>query len=177
MGAQPIVCRNVGVDLKPSPIEPSWIRGGTPTARNALLATSRDRASCTLVWDCSPGAFEWRYDTDETVHILQGSVVLDDGFSPPRRIGPGDVVLFPAGAVVRWTVETHVRKLAFFHRPMPAPLSLLAVTIVGAWRMGCHWMCNSRRQNRQRLSLNPHHSLYHQIWDSSPNMSASLCVS
>lgn len=123
---QPIICGSTGVDLRSAPINPDWIRAGAPVARNALLSTSRDRGSCTLVWDCTPGAFEWRYDTDETIHILEGSVVLDDGVAPPRRLGPGDVVLFPAGAVVHWTVEKHVRKLAFFHKPMPAPVALAA---------------------------------------------------
>ena len=41
-------------------------------------------------------------------------------------LGPGDVVFFPAGAVVHWTVETHVRKLAFFRRQLPKPLALLS---------------------------------------------------
>ena len=126
MAAQPIICGTIAVELKPSPIDPDWIRAGTPTARNALLSSSRDRGACTLVWDCTPGEFEWRYDSDETIHILEGSVVLDDGVAPPRRVGPGDVVLFPQGAVVRWTIETHLRKLAFFHRPLPVPITLVS---------------------------------------------------
>ena len=126
MPTQPMICGNTAVDLRPSPIDPAWVRGGNPVARNALLSSSRDRAACTLIWDCTPGEFEWRYDSDETIHILEGSVVLDDGVAPPRRVGPGDVVLFPQGAVVRWTVETHVRKLAFFHRPLPGPVALVS---------------------------------------------------
>ena len=50
---------------------------------------------------------------------------VEDGVAPPRRLGPGDVVFFPAGAAVRWTVETPVRKLAFFRRQMPTPLGLV----------------------------------------------------
>ena len=126
MPTQPMICGNTAVDLRPSPIDPAWVRGGNPVARNALLSSSRDRAACTLIWDCTPGEFEWRYDSDETIHILEGSVVLDDGVAPPRRVGPGDVVLVPQGAVVRWTVETHVRKLAFFHRPLPGPVALVS---------------------------------------------------
>lgn len=131
----PMICGTTAVDLRPSPINPDWIRGGNPVARNALLSSSRDRAACTVVWDCTPGAFEWRYDSDETIHILEGSVVLDDGCAPARRLGPGDVVLFPAGAVVNWTVETHVRKLAFFHRPLPAPVALVSRAVGKAKRV------------------------------------------
>lgn len=132
MPIQPIICGTTAVDLKSAPINPAWIRGGNPVARNALLSASRDRMACTLVWDCAPGEFEWHYDTEETIHILEGSVVLDDGCAPARRLGPGDVVLFPQGAVVRWTVETHVRKLAFFHRPLPVPVSLVLRVIAKA---------------------------------------------
>ena len=126
MAATPIVCGRISVDLTSSPINRDWIVEGSPTARNALLARSRDRKSCTLIWDCTPGKFVWHYDIDETIHILEGSIVLDDGVSPSRRLGPGDVVFFPAGAVVRWTVETHVRKLAFFRRQKPKAVEILA---------------------------------------------------
>lgn len=125
MNTPAIVVSNTAVDLKSAPINPEWVKGGKPTARNAELSRSRDGTACTLIWDCTPGKFEWHYDTDETIHILEGSVVLEDGTAPARRLGPGDVVFFPAGAVVRWEVETHVRKLAFFRRPLPAPLALV----------------------------------------------------
>ena len=39
---------------------------------------------------------------------------------------PGDVVFFPGGSVVSWTVQRQVRKLAFFRRPLPAPLALVS---------------------------------------------------
>lgn len=135
MPAQPIICGTTAVDLRPAPINPDWIRAGAPVARNALLSASRDRSACTLVWDCTPGEFDWHYDSDETIHILEGSVVLDDGCAPPRRLGPGDVVLFPQGAVVRWTVETHLRKLAFFRRPLPAPVALVSRVVGKATRI------------------------------------------
>ncbi len=126
MAAIPIVCGRTSVDLKSSPINRDWIVEGNPTARNALLAQSRDRKSCTLIWDCTPGKFVWHYDIDETIHILEGLVVLDDGVSPPRRLEAGDVVFFPAGAVVHWTVETHVRKLAFFRSHVPKSFEIFA---------------------------------------------------
>ena len=95
MAATPIVYGKISVDLTSSPINRDWIVEGKPTARNAQLAQSRDRKSCTLIWDCTPGQFVWHYDIDETIHILEGSIVLDDGVAPPRRLGPGDVVFFP----------------------------------------------------------------------------------
>jgi hypothetical protein len=78
----------------------------------------------TLLWDCTPGTFIWHYDEDETVYILEGRLVLDDGVGLPKRFGPSDVVFFPAGAAVKWHVEEHVRKLAFLHRPLPKSVCL-----------------------------------------------------
>lgn len=121
----PIATSATNIALRPAPINPDWVIEGAPTARNAELFRSGDGLACTLVWDCSPGRFEWIYDVDETIHLLEGSIVLDDGQAPPRRYGPGDVVFFPAGARVRWTVETHVRKLAFFRRPLPKPAAMV----------------------------------------------------
>ncbi len=115
---------NIGVSLRPAPIEPSWIIEGSPKARNALISRSRDGTADTLVWDCSPGKFMWHYHTEETIHFLEGQVVLDDG-TGPRRVGPGDVIFIPAGAKVHWTVEQHVRKLAFFRKQLPKPVELL----------------------------------------------------
>ena len=126
-----IVHGQTSVELKSAPIQADWIREGNPVARNAELSRSDDRTACTLIWDCTPGKFEWRYDIEETIHILEGSIVLDDGVAPARRLGPGDVVFFPAGAVVNWTVETHVRKLAFFRRQLPKPLALVSRALHG----------------------------------------------
>lgn len=127
--ARPIIVHNVDLNLREAPINPEWVIEGAPHARNLELSRSPDGMARTVLWDCTPGRFEWIYDIDETIHILEGSVMLDDGVAGPRRHGPGDVVFFPAGARVLWTVETHVRKLAFFRRGLPAPLAKLAVGV------------------------------------------------
>ncbi len=129
---------NVGIELQSAPIEPSWVQGGRPIARNKLLSVSKDTTACTLVWDCSPGRFDWHYDKDETIHILSGRAILDDGTQPPRTIRPGDVVFIPAGSCVHWVVEEHIRKLAFFRRTLPAPLhhAIRAVRWLRSWRAG-----------------------------------------
>ena len=125
MGFPSIVLSHTGVELKSAPIEPSWVLEGEPVARNAELSRSQDGTACTLIWDCTPGKFVWHYTTEETIHILQGTIVLDDGHGPARRLGPGDVVFFPAGAKVHWHVVEHVRKLAFFRRQLPKPVEMV----------------------------------------------------
>ena len=124
MGRPAILQSHVAVELKPAPINPNWILEGSPHARNSELTRSSDGRAMTLLWDCTPGKFIWHYHEDETIYILNGRLVLDDGVGLPKRFGPGDVVFFPAGAAVKWHVEEHVRKLAFFHRPLPKFVSL-----------------------------------------------------
>ena len=113
------------VELFSAPIRPDWVLAGRPTARNAVLARSADRTALTMVWDCSCGRFRWNYDQDETIHIIEGGAVLtlDDG--RVERLGPGDVVFFPAGRSAVWEVESYVRKLAVFREPVPQTLALV----------------------------------------------------
>lgn len=123
MAAVPFQFATTTVALAPAPIVPHWIVGGQPVARASELMRSRDDASFTMVWDCTDGAFEWTYDFDETIHILEGSIVLTDGGNPPTRLGPGDVVFFPKGSKVHWTVEGYVKKVAFFRKVVPNPMT------------------------------------------------------
>ena len=97
------------VDLKPSPIEPSWILEGNPEARSCPLSISADSAARTLIWSCTEGKFNWYYDVDETIVILEGSIVLESEGMPPKRYGVGDVIFFRNGAHAKWHVEGHVK--------------------------------------------------------------------
>ncbi|MDH2357483.1 cupin domain-containing protein [Bradyrhizobium sp. SSUT112] len=113
-----------GSDLEPSPIEPSWIIEGKPEARSRLLSTSTCRTAWTLVWSCTQGKFNWYYDFDETIVILEGSIVLESDGVPPLRYGVGDVILFRAGTRAKWHVEDDVKKVAFCRLNNPLPFGL-----------------------------------------------------
>ena len=110
---------NLVVNLTPRPIEPSWIIEGNPQAQWCVLSKSADGLASTMVWEGSEGKFNWYYDFDETVLILEGSIVLESDGMPPTRYGPGDVVFFKDGAHARWHVEGRVRKLAFCRKTQP----------------------------------------------------------
>ena len=105
--------------LKPNPIEPSWIVEGNPVAQSSLISKSPDGLAWTVVWQCSEGKFNWYYDMDESLLILEGSIVLESDTMPPTRYGPGDTILFRNGAHARWHVERSVRKLAFCRKTPP----------------------------------------------------------
>jgi uncharacterized cupin superfamily protein len=113
---------NLAVNLTPRPIEPSWIIEGDPVAQSCVLSRSADGLATTIVWQCSEGKFNWHYDFDETILILDGSIVLENDAMGPTRYGPGDVIFFKDGAHAKWHVEGHVRKLAFCRNTQPAML-------------------------------------------------------
>src|ERR1700687_2332826 len=115
---------NLAVNLTPRPIEPSWVIEGNPFAQSSVLSKSADGTASTMVWQCSEGKFNWYYDFDETILILEGSIVLENAAMAATRYGPGDVIFFKDGAHARWHVEGHVRKLAFCRNTQPAMLGL-----------------------------------------------------
>jgi uncharacterized protein len=110
---------NLVVNLTPRPIEPSWVIEGNPAAQWCVLSKSADGLAPTMVWECSAGKFNWHYDFDETILILEGAIVLESDTMRPTRYGPGDVVFVRNGAHARWHVESRVRKLAFCRTTQP----------------------------------------------------------
>jgi uncharacterized cupin superfamily protein len=119
--------RNVA--MGPCPINPAWVISGAPFARNFNLSRSTDGSACTLLWDCTAGVFNWHYDIDETVYVLEGSVRIVDDNGVEHHLGPGDHALFRAGSHAVWTVESYVRKVAFCRTPVPAPMMFVARAI------------------------------------------------
>jgi uncharacterized protein len=109
----------VEVELTPRPIEPSWIIEGKPEATWHVLSQSADGLATTMVWHCTAGKFNWYYDFDETVMILDGSIVLESDGMPPTRYVAGDVIFFKDGAHAKWHIEDHVKKLAFCRKTSP----------------------------------------------------------
>jgi uncharacterized cupin superfamily protein len=111
--------------LEPAPINSAWILEGNPVARNRIISTSKDGTSSALIWECTAGKFNWFYDVDETVYIIEGSVLLKDVNGAERRVSVGETVYFPVGCRAEWTVDKYVRKVAFCSAPLPMPLRVL----------------------------------------------------
>jgi hypothetical protein len=112
------------VELHPAPIPAHWITEGSPQARSKRLGTSADGTASIMAWSCTPGRFTWRYSVDEIIHIISGEIFVTDENGQQRRLGPGDMVFFPAGSVSDWHVTEEVRKLAVCRHSMPRPLGL-----------------------------------------------------
>jgi uncharacterized cupin superfamily protein len=110
--------------LGPAPIAAAWILEGNPTARNKFLAGSADNTATTYMWDCTAGKFNWFYDIDETICVVEGSVIVRDHRGSTRKLMAGDTAFFPAGSSAEWTVEEYVRKIAFLRLPLPKSVLL-----------------------------------------------------
>jgi uncharacterized protein len=114
--------RHDAYGLGAAPIPRAWILEGNPVARNKLLAGSSDDLASTYMWDCTAGRFNWYYDTDEVIHVLEGSVIIEDVAGVRQRLQAGDTFLFPAGSRYDWTVPNYIRKVAFLHSPLSPPM-------------------------------------------------------
>ena len=102
-----------------SPINPAWILEGNPVARNKVIGESADKMASTLMWDCTAGRFNWHYACDESICVVEGSVIIRDHFGVTRTLNEGDSAFFPSGSSAEWTVDTYVRKVAVMRQPTP----------------------------------------------------------
>jgi uncharacterized cupin superfamily protein len=118
MSTSILITPAITTHLQRTPISPDWVLEGTPETRSEELARSRDLTSFAMVWDCTAGRFNWNYNKDETLVVLSGEAFITIG-DIERRIGPGDVVFFPAGSSASWRVPQYISKVAFLRHTMP----------------------------------------------------------
>jgi len=111
--------------LVPASIPRAWILEGSPAARSKRLAGSSDQLAATSMWDCTAGRFNWYYDDDEVIHVLEGHVIIEDATGVRQQLQAGDTFLFPAGSRYEWTVPNYIRKIAFLHSPLSRELQLI----------------------------------------------------
>lgn len=110
--------------LGPAPIRQEWILEGLPQARSKVLASSNDKTTFTVMWDCTAGRFNWFYDVDETICLVEGAISLRDATGALFSLAAGDSFFFPAGSQFEWTVPLYVRKVAVIHVPLSRKLRI-----------------------------------------------------
>lgn len=98
---------------EPYPMPPGCVRSGDPEARVRWLRVSGpgEPAYYAGLWSARPSIFEWRFDLDETLHVLEGRVVVTLEGGDVLDLGPGDVASFPRGAVTTWDIREPFRKV------------------------------------------------------------------
>jgi uncharacterized protein len=112
------------VMLKPDPINPSWVLEGAPFARSAVWSRSPDTTTSSWVWDCTAGRFNWYFEADETIYVIEGEVIITAEGQEPRTLSAGHVALFYAGTRTEWHVPHYVRKHAILRPHMSKPVVL-----------------------------------------------------
>jgi uncharacterized cupin superfamily protein len=120
--------------LDPEPIPKDWILSGSPQSTAKNLAKSADFTSYIMVWECTPGRFQWHYNKDETLVVVSGEVFITNESGQERRLGPGDFAFFPGGTSATWRVTETLRKVAVVRETMPRPLGLAVRGFKGALR-------------------------------------------
>lgn len=96
-------------------LTPAGQRAGADSGDPQLGVLSVDTAGngAVGVWECTPGGWPVKDRTDtEVCHILAGRATITDGATGTTHpIGPGDLLVLPAGWSGRWDVSETVRKV------------------------------------------------------------------
>jgi len=62
------------------------------------------------------GPVQWVPPRRETIHVLEGKVVIDVEGGPTIRLGPGDLASLPAGRATTWHITAPFKELWMFAR-------------------------------------------------------------
>ena len=102
-------------ELEDWPIPAEQIAAGQPRARGTVLHDGPEGTGCG-VWECTPGTFDWVYDTHQSLCVLSGEAEVEIAGGARLTLAPGDAAFFPAGTRARWTVRQTLRKVYTTYR-------------------------------------------------------------
>ncbi|MEB0139148.1 MULTISPECIES: cupin domain-containing protein [unclassified Undibacterium] len=102
------------LSLLPFAVNPNWVLAGTPNFRAAEFFQSSDGKTRSGIFECDAAKFEWHYQFDEAIYILDGSVEIDY-LGHHFHLKAGDSALFRAGTTAIWEVPTHLKKSWTIH--------------------------------------------------------------
>lgn len=115
-----------GEALDSFPVPAAWVEAGAPEATARILLESGDGGLVAGVWHCTAGTFQWHFECDEIIYVLDGAVEVEHE-GQRRLFEPGSLVFFPLGARTRWRVDSHVRKLFVHRHPTPLARKLVGI--------------------------------------------------
>lgn len=93
-----------------APLNPTWIKGGTPLARISPIAN--DGVVSTGYWHCTEGCFLYHYAVDETIVLMEGLALIDG-----RLCDVGATRHFKRGTTALWHVIRPVTKMYVLEAP------------------------------------------------------------
>jgi uncharacterized cupin superfamily protein len=84
---------------------------GTPDARCVFLAKSADDGAAHGFWSCNPGRYEFVFDYDEFVYVIEGAMtVTEHGTGRTFDVRAGDAAHFAQGVTTTWHVTEKLTK-------------------------------------------------------------------
>ncbi|MDE2430212.1 MAG: DUF861 domain-containing protein [Burkholderiales bacterium] len=98
-------------------VDPSWVKEGKPHFRAVEFYQSTDKHSSSGIFECDgPSTFEWHYQLDEAIYVLEGGVEIDYQ-GKHLSVKPGETVFFRAGTTATWHVPVHIKKAWTLYDP------------------------------------------------------------
>lgn len=95
---------------QPLPFEEGQVLEGDPRGVCIMLCETPELSIG--IWKCTPGSFNWSYDSEETLYVFRGSAsVRVHGSDEIIELKPGGAVTWPAGTKVTWTVKEEIEKV------------------------------------------------------------------
>lgn len=91
-----------------------FLVGDTPVGEVHYIrdgASDPDGTLLVALWRSTPQTFEYTFEDDETLFLIEGSVEVAYPDGVVVRIVPGDVVSFTKGATTTWTILEDSKKL------------------------------------------------------------------
>jgi uncharacterized cupin superfamily protein len=85
---------------------------GVPDARAVFTAESADQGACAGFWSCDVGRYEFAFDYDEFVYLIEGEVVVSEAAPSTRTyvLRAGDTAHFPQGITTIWQITQRITK-------------------------------------------------------------------
>ncbi len=126
MRAEPVLATPVAHVLTAYDVDPTWVSSGKPVFKTTETSRSADGKTVSGLWSCEgPTTFEWRYDVDETIHVLEGEAEVEY-LGHKVTLRSGDVYTFHTGTRAKWQVKGFIKKSWAVHTP----------NAIGAWWRG-----------------------------------------
>lgn len=118
------------VELDRIPAESARVLSGTPNFRASITSRSYDGRTDSGVFAADgPSRFVWRYQSDESIYIMEGSVEIE--YAGRRfTLNPGDAADFRAGTSATWYVPRYVKKA--FSEQYPGRLARWTRSVLSA---------------------------------------------
>jgi uncharacterized cupin superfamily protein len=85
---------------------------GIPDARAMFTANTADQGACAGFWSCDVGRYEFVFDYDEFIYVIDGEVVVTEAAPSTRThvLKPGDTAHFPRGVTTIWQITRRMTK-------------------------------------------------------------------